>query len=201
MTKPLDPSVKAAKKARREISRVKASIDQAAYEAGLPPEVRSALEKGRYDVGEVLDVFGSDIDSDIDIRGSRANINSADDVLAIYPIDGESAYAPADFTDDDNTEAPTKTENPDRPRTVAASWDPSREVLTVVFRDSTIYNYYDVSKNTWDDFKTQSSKWKFIRDVLDSHPRGPAATSDLPPKMRHLAYRGARALQIKKNLK
>jgi hypothetical protein len=202
--KKLTPAQIAARKSRSAIGSVRNQVDQQKYLDGLPANVRKAYEKGRYDFAEVLDTFGSDIDKDIDARGAGYNIDqtgpykAGDDALAIYPEE-DPAYNPASFDNEDFTEVPTQTSMIDRPRTVAASYSPERSVLTLVFRDSTIYNYYDVSIDEWRDFKRLSSKWAYISDHLNFKPRGPANTSDLPPKLRYLAYRGARALQIKKN--
>ena len=201
--KKLTPAQRAAKRARAEIGRVKQQVDQEKYLAGLPGNVRKAYEKGRHEFAEVLDAFGNVIDKNIDVRGANYNIDQTgpyrvgDEALAIYPTD-DPAYAPASFESDEWTEVPTQTSEPDRPRTVAASYDPQRSVLTLVFRDSTIYNYYDVSVEEWYEFKRLPSKWEYISDYLNFKPRGPADTTDLPPKLRYLAYRGARALQIKK---
>lgn len=201
--KKLTPAQRAARKARAEIGKVRQQVDQEKYLAGLPANVRKAYEKGRHEFTEVLDAFGNVIDKNIDARGANYNIDQTsqyrvgDEALAIYPAE-DPAYAPASFDSDDFTEVPTQTSEPDRPRTVAASYDPERSVLTLVFRDSTIYNYYDVTIDEWYEFKGKSSKWQYISDHLNFKPRGPADTSDLPPKLRYLAYRGARALQIKK---
>lgn len=200
----LTPAQIAARKARSAIGSVRNSVDQQKYLEGLPANVRSAYEKGRYDFTEILDTFGEDIDKNIDVRGAGYNIDQTgpyrvgDDALAIYP-DDDPAYNPAPFDNEEFTEVPTQTSQIDRPRTVAASYSPERSVLTLVFRDSTIYNYYDVSIDEWRDFKGLTTKWAYISDHLNFKPRGPASTSDLPPKLRYLAYRGARALQIKKN--
>lgn len=67
---------------------------------------------------------------------------------------------------------PTSTTNPERPRTVAAGYDVKRKTLTVVFRDGTFYNYYEVGPDEWAYFKSKRSKGEVIRERLDSHPRG-----------------------------
>ena len=64
---------------------------------------------------------------------------------------------------------PTSTINPQRPRTVAAGYDPKRNVLTVVFRDGTFYNYYNVAPNIWGEFRKVTSKGRYIKKVLDAH--------------------------------
>jgi len=170
---------------------------QDSYERGLPPEQRRALEKERLSQAEAVAAFGGDASAAMDARGINYNINRADDVYAVYPDSEDPAYNPAGF----NTgyyESPTSTSNHDRPRTVAASYDPDRSVLTIMFRDSTLYNYYDVDLGTWEAFHSKGTKWEFIRDVLDSHPRGPANINDLNPKIRSTAYVLARSLQAAK---
>jgi hypothetical protein len=78
-------------------------------------------------------------------------------------------------------EAPTWTSNPVRPRTVAAGYaldadgDGSLGTLTVIFRDGTVYNYYDVPKQVWNYFHTLHTKGLYIKNILDGYPRGRAA--------------------------
>jgi len=96
------------------------------------------------------------------------------------------------------TVVPTTTSNPDRPRTVAAGYDKSREVITVVFRDGTFYNYYQVSPREWQDFKARVSKGRYIYKFLDFKPRGPADLSTVPSYARNTLYRLARGVQVKK---
>jgi len=91
---------------------------------------------------------------------------------------------------------PTSTTNPERPRTVAAGFDPKRAVITVVFRDGTYYNYYDCDAPTWDQFKSEHSKGAYIASVLDGHARGTANMGGAPVHAREQAYRIARTGQI-----
>lgn len=91
---------------------------------------------------------------------------------------------------------PTSTTNPDRPRTVAAGYDESRRVLTVVFRDGTFYNYYDVEPEIWQQFKALPSKGQFIiPKVLDNYPRGTANMASASLAAREGLYRIARTGQ------
>jgi len=90
---------------------------------------------------------------------------------------------------------PTSTTNPKRPRTVAAGYDDHREVLTVVFRDGTFYNYYQVSPEEWDAFKAQYSKGANIASVLDGKPRGTARMANTAMAAREGLYRIARTGQ------
>lgn len=101
--------------------------------------------------------------------------------------------APADIT-----QSPTSTTNPARPRTVAAGYDKSRKVLTVIFRDGTFYNYYGVSGLEWGNFKRARSKGRFIRLYLDAKTRGAAATGMIPEAHQELLYKVARTAQVMK---
>lgn len=96
------------------------------------------------------------------------------------------------------TEAPTSTSYPPRPRTVAAGYDRAREVLTVIFRDGTYYNYYGVAQGNWDDFVSAKSKGRYIKMFLDGKTRGPADISDIADEHRELLYLLSRTVQIAK---
>jgi hypothetical protein len=93
---------------------------------------------------------------------------------------------------------PTSTTNPERPRTVAAGYDGKRGVLTVVFRDGTFYNYYEVSPLEWGAFKRNRSKGRYIYMFLDAKPRGVADVSQLSSKNRQALYHIARTGQIRR---
>lgn len=178
--------------------------DQQQAEYLMPNDLRWAFQKERKEITEPLNEFGEEyIEKNIDPRGMNANVNTQDPAYAIAPDDEDAAYLPAGFQAGDPGlyEVPTKTSTPDRPRTVAAAYDPSRSVLTVMFRDSTLYNYYDVDLEEWLAFRDLDSKWQYIRDYLDYKPRGPASVSDLPADMRQEAYVLARAAQISKATK
>lgn len=99
------------------------------------------------------------------------------------------------------TIAPTSTMFPDRPRTVAAGFEIRESddtgTLTVVFRDGTYYNYYQVPVKVWDGFKMSPSKGRYILNTLDAYPRGYADLSAMDIKVRTLIdiYRAARVAQ------
>lgn len=95
------------------------------------------------------------------------------------------------------SEVPTATSNPARPRTVAAGFDPATNTLTLVFRDGTFYNYYEVSRQEWNTFKELPSKWEYIRNSLDSHPRGEADPSSISAGVRQAIYQVARTAQVR----
>ena len=103
-----------------------------------------------------------------------------------------------DMEDDSPAElsvVPTSTINPERPRTVAAGYDRKENKITVVFRDGTFYNYYQVSPQEWQRFKAVVSKGRFIMAYLDSKPRGLADVSELSLTARKAFYRFSRAAQ------
>lgn len=106
------------------------------------------------------------------------------------PQEGESE-APAPIS-----VVPTSTTNPERPRTVAAGYDRARGVITVVFRDGTFYNYYEVTPAEWQDFKRRVSKGRYIYRYLDFKPRGPAKASSIPASARKALYGYSRSMQV-----
>jgi hypothetical protein len=61
-----------------------------------------------------------------------------------------------------------------RPRTIAAGYDPDWQKLTIVFRDGTVWNYYDVPKEVWNYFHSLHSKGLYIKSTLDGYDYGPA---------------------------
>jgi hypothetical protein len=105
-------------------------------------------------------------------------------------------------------DVPTSSTNYERPRTVAAGYDPDRQTMTVVFRDGTFYNYYEVSPGEWEAFhasyskgrpwlnkksKSQSSDGLFIHK-----PRGDAGDMEnVDPSIREALYRVSRTQQQK----
>ena len=94
------------------------------------------------------------------------------------------------------TVVPTSTTNPARPRTVAAGYDKVDEKITVVFRDGTFYNYYEVSPTEWQRFKSVVSKGRYIYSYLDAKPRGVANVSGMSAAARKAFYRFGRAAQL-----
>ena len=89
--------------------------------------------------------------------------------------DDFDAVTPEEYTDGSKW-APltliTSTTNPERPRTLMAGYDSKNYILTVQFRDTTVYNYYDVSPAQWDAFKSSESKNDYITSELDFHRKG-----------------------------
>ena len=108
----------------------------------------------------------------------------------------EGAQSGEDETPAEITIVPTSTINPERPRTVAAGYDKVDKKITVVFRDGTFYNYYEVSPSEWQAFKARVSKGRYIYSYLDSKPRGPADVSGISAVARRAFYRIARSTQV-----
>jgi hypothetical protein len=109
---------------------------------------------------------------------------------------------------------PTSSTNYKRPRTVAAGYSPDpnypesdKGVLTVVFRDGTFYNYYEITHGEWSNFHSSFSKgrpWLNKKNKSQSgdglfvnKPRGDAGDmEDIDPQIRAALYRVARTNQI-----
>ena len=78
------------------------------------------------------------------------------------------------------TDVPTSSTNVKKPRTVAAGYDASRGVLTVMFRDGTLWNYYQISKDEWIKFHSSISKGNpYINKSFLSKPQGLADLSGI----------------------
>ena len=66
----------------------------------------------------------------------------------------------------------TTSSNPKRPRTLKAGYDFKTETMTVVFRDGTWWNYYDVPHHMWEGFVLAESKGRYLASSgLDQWPR------------------------------
>lgn len=118
------------------------------------------------------------------------------DNAANWQIPGFQPDEMEDTSPADITVVPTSTTNPERPRTVAAGYDEEEEKLTVIFRDGTFYNYYEVTGGEWAAFKANRSKGAVIARMLDFKPRGPADVSSLSKKAQQAFYRYSRGAQI-----
>ncbi len=51
------------------------------------------------------------------------------------------------------------------------SYEKTSSTLEVEFHNGSIYQYYDVESNVWEDFKSASSKGQFIHQYLKSKYR------------------------------
>jgi len=117
------------------------------------------------------------------------------DNLAADARDYETEPAPI-------TVKPTSTTNPKKPRTIAAGYRPATSedgragTLTVIFRDGSYYNYYDVEPYLWQQFKQVKSKGRFIRMYLDQKPRGYASVSYISAIAQKTEYYISRTNQV-----
>jgi hypothetical protein len=121
----------------------------------------------------------------------------------------QDPLAPADLFSGSNAgyvDIPTSTTNVRRPRTVAAGYAPDRlgngqGILTVVFRDGTVWNYYGkdgkgVTPGEWLNFKGSISKGKpWINEKVFGHGE-PANTEFIDPQIRARVYEAAREYQL-----
>jgi hypothetical protein len=113
--------------------------------------------------------------------------------------EGGPDKSPAELTD-----IPTSTTNVRRPRTVAAGYElrkhPNGEeygVLTVVFRDGTVWNYDGVSPGQWQNFQASISKGKPWINEFKFGVGYAADLSQLPPGVQEAVYNAARTAQLK----
>jgi len=106
---------------------------------------------------------------------------SSDPEVFASPLDAQSEWI-----------SQTPSINPPRPRTHAAGYDPSEMTLTIVFRDGTWWNYYNVPPEVWDAFKAAPSPGRFLRDhVIDGsltldtwNDMGPVSFGQLTPQLK-----------------
>jgi hypothetical protein len=124
-------------------------------------------------------------------------------------------YNPVEYEQDEDqespaalTDIPTSSTNVRRPRTVAAGYDEEREVLTVMFRDGTLWNFYNVDSATWRTFHNSYSKGPMLNWhskgqfspgalLLSPHMNGPADISNVSSKVLSTIYRVARTSQFR----
>jgi hypothetical protein len=159
-----------------------------------------------------------------DLARLKDNMLQDDEGSAFYSAFQFSQYAPktglvGDEDDDEEedidpeapaplTDIPTSSTKASRPRTVAAGYDPDRKVLTVMFRDGTLWNYYNVEPGTASTFKSAISKGPMINWyrngvyspgelLMGQHSNGPADTSNVSSAVQADIYRIARTSQYR----
>jgi hypothetical protein len=148
--------------------------------------------RGKYDLTEPIGrQYNNNSSVPIDFQGNRrGGMYASGD-----PVD--TGYA--SFTGDlDLVEDPTTSTNVNRPRTLAAAYSPEEEKLTVIFRDNTYYNYYEVTEEDWADFKKEYSKGKFILERLNGKPRGAASMGEATSKLLGHVHTSTRLRQVQK---
>lgn len=136
-------------------------------------------------------------------------------------VDGDIAASFAGYDDSpvQLTETPTSSTDASRPRTVAAGYREyagSRKggqaglgKMTVMFRDGTLYNYYDVTPGEWQNFRASISKgspWlnkgfpngkQQVDGLFINKPRGPANMANVDPDVLESIYLVAREAQVR----
>jgi hypothetical protein len=181
----------------------------------LPPITAGTFSQGRYLTGT-----GGDQSRVGNLKPSNWAPKEGDEDSPIYL--GEDEYGAKIWADPDETpydsspveltERPTQTTNSQRPRTVAAGYRPYQGSkskpyaeqlgkMTVMFRDGTLYNYYDVSPGQWRGFKASISKGRPFLNRKNQYqgqdgefiklPRGLADVSNISEKVRQSIYRSA----------
>jgi hypothetical protein len=120
----------------------------------------------------------------------------------------QQGQAPARLTD-----LPTSSLSASRPRTVAAGYDKNRQLMTVMFRDGTLINYYDISPGDWENFHNSISKGRpWLNRGFPNSPNsrqkadgqfvkgnnfGPADLTNVPANVLEDIYRIARSSQVR----
>ena len=97
----------------------------------------------------------------------------------------------------------TYTSNPARPRTLRAGYDPKNQTMTVVFRDGTWWNYYDVPEDVWSEFKAAKSKGEYLwNNGFDNRNGGIYAygATDMSLLSRHQKVMLAQTVEISRKL-
>ena len=170
----------------------KAYNPQSFGEANRRNQAGEALASGLNSDSYYIDDEGNYVDRSSYRQSYDQDIDTGELIVPGYKgpqADEGTAAAPL-------TLVPTSSSNPARPRTVAAGYDKVRGVITVVFRDGTFYNYYEVTSGEWQDFKKRVSKGQYIYKYLDFKPRGPANVRSIPAGVRKEFYRYARISQL-----
>ena len=67
----------------------------------------------------------------------------------------------------------TQSSNPERPRTVAAGYDPENRIIRVTFRNGSIYEYIGPEPRHWSAFQRDPSPGQYINRVLNQYPYRP----------------------------
>jgi hypothetical protein len=165
-----------------EEAKLKAKLNQAGVKNTATP-VGPVVPYGKYDVEQEPNKF----------YAPKNIIDMGDDLVDDeFEFDIQFPNAPADLTD-----IPTSTTNVSRPRTVAAGYDASRKVLTVVFRDGTLWNYDNVTEGEWLNFQASISKG---RPWINEKVFGigyPADLSAVDARVTAAIYTAAREAQLK----
>lgn len=158
---------------------------------------QEAIHKGDTPYG---DSITADLPS-VTSGGTVVAASTADfDSISIYEDDDPEdvdVHVPAPIT-----QVPTSTINPQRPRTVAAGYNAKTNIMTVIFRDGTWWNYQSVSSLEWANFKSAYSKGRYLlaHGFQDGNREGgvgvPADVGAIDSQEREILAIRARAVQV-----
>ena len=165
--------------------------DQWGQVPGQIPLFGEQYEQGSFEFPETEHLTSGGIP----IAASTGEFGASDfDAIPIYE---DEEQARQDATPASISVVPTSTTNPARPRTVAAGYSRHRKTMTVIFRDGTWWNYYDVPVTMWTNFKRAYSKgWFLHASGMDEWPTmGPASVSMMTPLEHEQLSTYARAVQ------
>lgn len=196
----------------RAIRDVVSNFDAQVAEAQGTPGFTEAWQYGGYEVADKMVLNQESIDN----FGSKRYLQYMDPATpSTYTFQGEGSGLQYGEYDGVQTPAqgeydiPTSTTNFKRPRTLAAGYDPNNQVVTVVFRDGTFYNYYGIQSGTWNIFKNEYSKGPLLNGgktggkgkqdgllLRECTDRGEADLSQLGEEARDFFVTVARSAQI-----
>jgi len=110
--------------------------------------------------------------SDLNQQDYSSMLQEELEQLELDQPDPENVSTPEEASDGSKwaplTDNPTSTSNVEQPRTLAAGYDKKNFILTIQFRDGTLYNYYDVPPSLWREFRLADSKGKYMQGELDN---------------------------------
>lgn len=166
------------------------------------------------DISVVLDDAGNVIGSKpryFDPK-SPVEIQDGDKTLYDFGVDFDSV-TPDNARPAPLTVRPTASTNAKRPYTVAAGWeryprqsgprDENLGTLTTLFRDGTLWNYYDVEYSFWVKFSSSFSKGQYISkgainpELTNNYRHGPADLTGVRQDTLNLIYTEARVAQYR----
>jgi hypothetical protein len=192
-----------------EVARLQAVFTEITGGAAIP-RINSAQLGGFYN---------PDTSYDFEVKNYDETQFESEEEYLDY-LNSSSGQGPAMLTD-----IPTSSTNAARPRTVAAGYQPYFQArssgapkseygqplgkMTVMFRDGTLYNYYDVTPGEWQTFSASVSKgapWlnkgfpngkQQVDGYFIGKPQGPADLSQAPASVLKNIYKIARTAQVR----
>ena len=148
-------------------------------------------------------------------KGPQTTLDAQGNEVTDYGVDFDTVEADG-ATPAPLTVVPTTTTNASRPYTVAAGWaryprqsvayENSLGTLTCLFRDGTLWNYYDVSHSVWIKFSGSISKGQYINrhaasPELNAYQNGPADISGVDHRTLNLIHATSRRIQLNASAK